>query len=786
VKYAVSASSVLADQARAAIAETKAQWWQGHIPSYLQWSSDIGAQEATYTAATTDHSVQRATLIKNAGVAYAEDVGTAIKTFETATVGARSSYLVTVMPFYLTAADKTSKAHRDLEMDMADAELNKQLTGNNSDYEQAVADANTRHTNTVTQANEELENALKPERKKRDDLVTAATKDKEAAIAKEEREYEEAIAAIDAQYGSESAGGDTGTEGATRRAAIATRDAQYYADRDTSWANTLSGSTTLGNSPWSVKAISDASAQAAFSTSRASAQAAHDAALLDAVEDWQLSSRDSLTDMLFSEGQSRETFSVATANVYADWGNDVGNLLAGKPEGTEWSLGEIGNRSPGANPLAAGWLGRAFWGGEETDGAAGNQGNSNLKTDKIPNPKDARKLTPPNANGDEDEVKKLEIYLKAFYGENAMILLEAFRASGAKVRFAGHWDWGLWLQGGSDLEGNWYNPNIVIDATLSPPERAEQLMRQLIEASGYSGVRARLGFGKNSEEDHARYTASNTQGFNNAVPIVQGIVKAYYEGIAFVSIGADIVVTTNELYEHQNPWALIGLLPLIPSNIRNASGNLVVRASNDITVKISESISGILSRLSKSELEDLTGRLATAKTDKEAQRILEQFAKLADNAPKAGGWIDGMADISKLSKGRKGGVVLDKEWLDQVRAHLKSIDPNLKLKIDDKLLDDLGFLGGFRAGDGTVILRSDATLFEAVHEIGHAKYFADIGSDAGKYLGDVGSAARELEAWRYVLDYADRFPGRFTADELAKARSMFNEEFRKIFGVLPE
>ena len=649
-----SASSVLADQARAAIAETKAQWWQGHIPSYLQWSTDIGAQEATYTAATTDHSVQRATLIKNAGVAYADDVATALKTFETATVGARSSYLVTVMPFYLTAADKTSKAHRDLEMDMADAELNKQLTGNNSDYEQAVEDANTRHTNTVTQANEELENALKPERKKRDDLVTAATKDKEAAIAKEEREYQEAIAAIDAQYGSESAGGDTGTEGATRRAAIATRDAQYYADRDTSWANTLSGSTTLGTSPWSVKAISDASAQAAFSTSRASAQAAHDAAMLDAVEDWQLSSRDSLTDLLFAEGHSRETFSVATANVYADWENGVGNLLAGKPEGTEWSVGENGSRSSGANPLAAGWLGRAFWGGEETDGAAGNQGNSNLKTDKIPNPKDARKLTPPNANGDEDEVKKLEIYLKAFYGENAMILLEAFRASGAKVRFAGHWDWGLWLQGGSDLEGNWYNPNIVIDATLSPPERAEQLMRQLIEASGYSGVRARLGFGIDiSEEDLARYKASNAQGFNNAVPIVQGIAKAYYEGIAFVSIGADIVVTTNELYEHQNPWALIGLLPLIPSNIRSASGNLVVRAGNDITVKISESISGILSRLSKSELEELTGRLATAQTDKEAQRILEQFAKLADNAPKETVWANGVTgladDLSKFA-----------------------------------------------------------------------------------------------------------------------------------------
>ena len=74
--------------------------------------------------------------------------------------------------------------------------------------------------------------------------------------------------------------------------------------------------------------------KAAYSTSRAGAQAAHDAAMLDAIEDWQLSSRESLTDLLFTEGQSRETFNVATSSVYANWENGVGNLLGDKPEGT--------------------------------------------------------------------------------------------------------------------------------------------------------------------------------------------------------------------------------------------------------------------------------------------------------------------------------------------------------------------------------------------------------------------------------------------------------------------
>jgi hypothetical protein len=164
--------------------------------------------------------------------------------------------------------------------------------------------------------------------------LAQATKDKEASIAGAERLYDQTVASLDAQYGSESSNGDTGVEGATRRSAIKTRDAQYYAARDTSWANTLSGSTTLGTSPWTVKAISAANGQAAHSVSRANAQAAHDAAMLDAIEDWQLSSRESLTDLLSSEGQSRETYNVATSNVYANWENGVGNLLGDKPEGT--------------------------------------------------------------------------------------------------------------------------------------------------------------------------------------------------------------------------------------------------------------------------------------------------------------------------------------------------------------------------------------------------------------------------------------------------------------------
>jgi hypothetical protein len=156
------------------------------------------------------------------------------------------------------------------------------------------------------------------------------------AIAGAESTYDQVVAALDAQYGSSSANGDTGIEGARRDASISTRDAQYYASRDTSWASALNSSTSLGTSPWIVKERTSANAQAAYSTNRANAQAAHDAALLSAVDNWQTSNRASTLSLLLAEGQSREAYHKATASVYANWEMGFGNLLGDKPAGTGW------------------------------------------------------------------------------------------------------------------------------------------------------------------------------------------------------------------------------------------------------------------------------------------------------------------------------------------------------------------------------------------------------------------------------------------------------------------
>ncbi len=312
-------SNLLADASNASIAELKAQWWQNEIPNYLQWSVDIGGIETTYTNNTTANILLRTTGVKNAGVTYASTVGTAIQAFETTTATAREQYLSTLMTVSETAAEATLRADRDKEIALADADLQKQLTGNESAHTTAVNNANSAHSTATANAEAARKSAEQAALSQLNSTLAQATKDKESSIAGAERTYDQTVASLDAQYGSESSNGDTGVEGAMRRSAIKTRDAQYYAARDTSWANTLSGSTTLGTSPWTVKAISAANAQAAYSTSRASAQAAHDAAMLDAMEDWKDATSTAFFNSLVSSSNAKRDYTNSLAGHWADW-----------------------------------------------------------------------------------------------------------------------------------------------------------------------------------------------------------------------------------------------------------------------------------------------------------------------------------------------------------------------------------------------------------------------------------------------------------------------------------
>jgi hypothetical protein len=325
-------SNQLADASQASIAELKAQWWQNEIPNYLQWSVDIGGIETTYTNSTTANILLRTTGVKNAGIVYASTVGTAINAYETTTATARELYLSTLMTISETAAEATMRADRDKEIALADADLQKQLTGNESAHTTAVNNANSTHSTATANAEAARKSAEQAALTQLNSTLAQATKDKEASIAGAERTYDQAVASLDAQYGSASSNGDTGVEGATRRSAIKTRDAQYYAARDTSWANTLSASITLGTTPWTVKAITAANAQASYSTSRASAQAAHDAAMLDATEDWQDATSTAFFNSLVSSSNAKRDYTNSLAGHWADWDEATDGKTGEAPE----------------------------------------------------------------------------------------------------------------------------------------------------------------------------------------------------------------------------------------------------------------------------------------------------------------------------------------------------------------------------------------------------------------------------------------------------------------------
>ena len=307
--------------------------------------------------------------MKNAGVTYASTVGAAIHTYETTTATARAQYLTSVMSSGETAAEAKLKAGRDKEIALADADLQKQLTGNETAYATAVNNANTAYDTATTGAAAALKSAKQTALSQLNSALAQSSKDKDTAIAGAERTYDQLVAALDAQYGASSSHGDTGIEGARRQAAISTRDAQYYASRDTSWAGTLSGSATIGNTPWTLKAITAANAQAAYSTNRARAQAAHDAALLSAIDSWQTSNRTSTLSLLVAEGQSREAYNKATATVFANWELGIGNLLGDKPEGTGWE-GRTGENNTETTNGEYGGMGGFLnfnWFGEEDE-----------------------------------------------------------------------------------------------------------------------------------------------------------------------------------------------------------------------------------------------------------------------------------------------------------------------------------------------------------------------------------------------------------------------------------
>jgi hypothetical protein len=122
----------------------------------------------------------RATGIKTVGVVYTSTVGTAIQASETTTATAREQYLSSLMTIGETAAEATLRAVRDKEIALADADLQKQFTGNESAHTTAVTNANSAHSASTANAECARKSAEQAALTQTNPTLAQATKDKVA------------------------------------------------------------------------------------------------------------------------------------------------------------------------------------------------------------------------------------------------------------------------------------------------------------------------------------------------------------------------------------------------------------------------------------------------------------------------------------------------------------------------------------------------------------------------------------------------------------------------------
>ncbi|EPD6619763.1 zincin-like metallopeptidase toxin domain-containing protein, partial [Salmonella enterica subsp. enterica] len=140
--------------------------------------------------------------------------------------------------------------------------------------------------------------------------------------------------------------------------------------------------------------------------------------------------------------------------------------------------------------------------------------------------------------------------------------------------------------------------------------------------------------------------------------------------------------------------------------------------------------------------------------------------------PNPCGWVDplGLAATSKISSlmdhigdGRRvsghtgflGGVRLSRSQLNNFTKEMEKLGVKVVRKADKYLPPNVR--AGFNYGNRTIYFRKNVTLYEAYHEIAHAKQFSKIGREAYEALG-------RLSREEHVLN------------EILKNKSLFNEE----------
>ena len=165
------------------------------------------------------------------------------------------------------------------------------------------------------------------------------------------------------------------------------------------------------------------------------------------------------------------------------------------------------------------------------------------------------------------------------------------------------------------------------------------------------------------------------------------------------------------------------------------------------------------------------GFIPAAGLSKGAGKLFGAFASLADEGIGAaqavfknefGKSASNVADLMRRVSGRGslGAAPLTRQELMKFSEDVKFLGGHLE-KNADKFLDSISSIeparAGFMGSTKTIYLRKGATLYDAIHEIGHLTHLNEIGPDAYKKLG---TFEKELYVFEFLMD----------------RRSLFNEE----------
>lgn len=307
------------------LASQRASWASGHSTAELANTASRNAAETAFAdavaAASNDDpngTSSAAERINAAGVIYAGSTSTAFKTFNQEIATHLKAYVDSVAGASKTYGEAKAGADRDLQIDTANANYSK-ATDENFDYATAISTANTDYSNIMGPASDTRTAAKKTAAETRAKDDAASQKKVDDAVAAAEKLYADTVADMRADESEELA-----DAASTRDTALASLDASFASQADSTWASQLGNSANATNDPWFDLAEDLASARSTRSTASATAASSQESAHALALEAFDGDLSGAGTNYVGASSTTRHSYTTAGGNASVAFTNQSG------------------------------------------------------------------------------------------------------------------------------------------------------------------------------------------------------------------------------------------------------------------------------------------------------------------------------------------------------------------------------------------------------------------------------------------------------------------------------